>query len=448
MPIFALYMDALIMTAQLLLGLSILVIFHEAGHFWAARAFGIKVEKFYLFFDAWGFKLFSFKIGDTEYGMGWLPFGGYVKIAGMIDESMDLEQMKQEPKPWEFRTKPAWQRLIVMLGGIIVNLILGMFIFSMILFSYGEKKLPASALKNGIAAKKLGREIGLQNGDHLLAVNQKPLQYYTDLYDQDIIFGDHVTLTVLRGNDTVSVVLPDDFGDRFATYGKDDFINTRFHFQVKEVTAGGTASKIGLQSGDKITGIGDSSIEYFDQIQAALQVYKGTTTQVRFSHLGVDTAVQAEIGSDGILGFRPEETDSFQYEVVRHGFFPSLAIGSMNAFAAFRDNIKGFGKIFAGKVKASNAVQGPIGMAAIYGSHWDWLNFWSLTALISLALAFMNLLPIPALDGGHVVFLLLEMIMRRKLSDKFMERAQTIGFFLLLSLMVLVFGNDIIKHFF
>ena len=432
------------MAAQLLLGLSILVILHEAGHFFAARAFGIKVEKFYLFFDAWGFKLFHFTYKGCEYGVGWLPLGGYVKIAGMIDESMDKEQMAQEPKDWEFRSKPAWQRLIVMLGGIIVNVVLAVVIFWFMKFGYGEQKLPISELKYGVVASDLAQDIGIQNGDKILEINGEPVQFFSDLIGADVLLGD-AELTIDRNGEIVKVMVPSNIMDRYADVKDQPFVSIRTPFTVGQVTPNGNAAKAGLERGDRIVAVNDSSVFFFDEFASVLKSNASDTvsmTVIRPDSVNLTVAVDEE----GKIGFQIVQ-DTFNFVTMDYGIVEALPVGAATAFETLTANVKGLGKVVTGKVSAQKSLQGPIGIATIYGGEWDWYRFWNLTGMLSMILAFMNLLPIPALDGGHVLFLLVEMVMGRPLSDKFLERAQMVGFVILLALMAFVFGNDIFKLF-
>lgn len=435
-------MQGLIMAAQLIAGISILVILHELGHYWAARAFGIKVEKFYLFFDAWGKKLYSFKRGDTEWGIGWLPLGGYVKIAGMVDESMDKEQMKLPPQPWEFRSKPAWQRLIVMIGGVVMNVITGIFIFAMITYTYGEKNTLNSSIQHGIIPSELAQESGFQKGDKLISVNGKPIKYFEDALSTDEILGENTVYTVERNGQNVEVKLPADFVKKFSEAGKSDFFTPRMTFFVGEVLPNNNAEKAGLKANDKIIAIDTTSFQFFDEFQVLLKQHSDSKTQFTVLRNTDTLKLEVLVDKGGKVGFRPDTKD-FQYDSIQYGFFQSFPMGVKKAGETISLQVKGWGKIFNGDIPANKAVQGPIGIAKFYGGEWIWSRFWLFTALISLGLAFMNILPIPALDGGHVVLLLIEMVIGRPVSDKWMERIQTAGMVILLSLMVLIFGNDI-----
>ncbi|MBV8391263.1 MAG: RIP metalloprotease RseP [Mucilaginibacter sp.] len=437
-------MSIVIMVGQLLLGLSILVILHEFGHFIAARAFGIKVEKFYLFFDAWGVSLFKFNYKGVEYGIGWLPLGGYVKIAGMIDESMDTEQMAGPPQPWEFRSKPAWQRLIVMLGGITVNILLGILIFWVLTLKYGETKTPNDNLKYGIAPGIIGKKIGLEAGDKITAVNGKHVEYFDELVSSKVLLGNSI-LTVERAGKEVSITVPGTILNDLSDYGISEFVKPRLKFAIDQISPNSGAQKAGLVKGDSILAINGQKIAFFDQVQSSLQNYKNKQVELTIYHNNGIRQQQAQISKEGTLGFIPQLILPKE-ETIRFGFFTSLPVGASKAWGTFTDQSKALSKIFTGQVKARKAISSPIGIAVMFGSHVDWVRFWNLVGLLSMVLALMNLLPIPALDGGHALFLLIEMIKGKPLSDKFLERAQIVGFVLLICLMVFAFGNDIVKQ--
>ena len=438
-------MGVLIMIGQVILGLSILVVLHEFGHFLAARAFGIKVEKFYLFFDAWGVKLFKFTYKDVEYGIGWLPLGGYVKIAGMIDESMDTEQLQGEPQPWEFRSKPAWQRLIVMMGGIIVNVILGMFIFWMLTYKYGETYVDNTKLVNGIAPGVIGKKIGLQAGDHITAIDGQPVLRFEELLSSKVLMG-NTTLTVERNGATRSIEVPGDILNDVADHDRNEFVGIRSRtMAVDSVMTGSVAEKAGIHPGDSILAINDTPVPFWDQVTGAIGGSKGEAITLRILRGSDTTTVQATVPEEGVLGFTIHPDSDFPTVTLHYGFFESLPIGSAKAWGTLIDNAKGLGKIAKGELRADKAISGPVRIATMFGSEVNWLKFWTLVGLLSMALALMNFLPIPALDGGHVLFLLVEMIQGKPLSDKFLEKAQVVGFFILLALMVFVFGNDILK---
>ncbi len=429
------------MVGQLLLGLSILVGLHELGHLLTAKLFGMRVEKFSIGFPP---KIAGFQWGDTEYSIGAIPLGGFVKISGMVDESMDTAQLASEPQPWEFRAKPAWQRLIVMLGGIIVNVITGIIIFVTLVYSNGETYFSREqVLENGIVAYEYGEAIGLKTGDKVLDVNGQTYQSIGELSSGSALLSENGYYTVDRQGEKIKVEIPKGFINSFnSEEAFSKFIAVRFPFEVGAVEPGTGAEKVGIAAGDQIIAVNGSPITYFDEMQAALQQVKNQSVSLvrrrgaQVDTLNVPVSAEARIG----IGVNP------LLEPVRreYGFMESLSRGTSRAFGAVIVNAKALGKMFTGEVSTKN-VSGPIGMAKIYGNQWDWVKFWSITGLISMILAFMNLLPIPALDGGHVVFLLYEMVSGRAPSDKFLEYAQKVGMVILLGLMVFAIGNDILK---
>lgn len=437
------------MTTQLLLGLCLLVLLHEWGHYYAARIFGIRVEKFYVFVDAWGKKLFSFRRGDTEFGLGWLPIGGYVKIAGMVDESVDKDQLAAPPKPDEFRSKPAWQRLIVMIGGVTVNAVLGIFLFAMILWYWGEQKTPMQSLPHGLATTNFAEDLGLKAGDRINSVNGKPVQYLEDLYSTDYLLQSEVNLEISRDSQTLLLKLPGDFFRQFLEQDKGLFLTPRMRFAVGEVAAGMPAQKAGVLDGDSIVAINGQGIMYFDEVQKILKANKSRicTLSLRRSGAGpVDVPVK--VSEQGTIGFYPA-MEQIPTQTVRYSVLSALPAGARMGWKTISDNLKGFGMIFRGEVPVEKSLGGPIAIAKkMYGGIWDWQRFWTTTALLSMVLAIMNLLPIPALDGGHVVFLMVEMITGRPLSEKFLMAAQYVGMVLLILLMVFAFGNDLLQHVF
>lgn len=440
-------MQGLIMAAQLITGISILVILHELGHFWAARAFGIKVEKFYLFFDAWGKKLFSIKIGETEYGIGWLPLGGYVKIAGMIDESMDTEQMAKPAEPWEFRSKPAWQRLIVMIGGVVMNVITGIIIFAMLKFSYGEENLINSSIKHGIAPNEVAQSYGFRLGDQLVSVNGTEIKYFKDAFSSETLLGEKPPVFVVKRNGAdTTIQFPSDFLDKLTKSAKGTLFVPRMEVFIKRVIPGSPAQDAGLLANDQIVAINQTATPCFDEFQPLLKQQAGKQATLAVLR-GADTlAIQVNVSKDSTIGFQPFDK-TWAVDTIHYTLAQAIPAGMNEAYQTIYNQVAGWGKIFNGDIAVNKAVQGPIGIAKFYGPTWDWLNFWLMTALISLGLAFMNILPIPALDGGHVVLLIIEMITRKPISTKAMERIQTVGMVILLSLMVLIFGNDILSLF-
>ncbi|NGM61380.1 RIP metalloprotease RseP [Sphingobacterium sp. SGG-5] len=438
-------MGTLVMIGQVILALSILIILHELGHFIAARMFGIKVEKFYLFFDAWGAKLFKFNYKGCEYGIGWLPLGGYVKIAGMVDESMDMEQLKEEPKPWEFRSKPAWQRLIVMLGGIIVNVIVGIFVYWMLTFAYGEQDIDNTKLVNGIVPGIIGKEIGLQAGDKILAINGREVVNYKELFSAEVLMGDAV-LQIERAGQTEEVTVPSDILNQVADHKKNEFVEPRLKMMgVDFIQDGSEAEKMGLKQGDSIVNVDGKAMVYFDQFKEAVQEKSNQTISVGVIRDGESLTFAGQVSENGTLGFGIKPDPSIVMLTRTYSLAQAFPVGAHKAFSIITDNIKGFSKIFKGEVRADKALSGPVGIAKMFGTEVDWFRFWNLVGMLSMALAFMNLLPIPALDGGHVVFLLVEMVQGKPLSERVLERAQMIGFFILIALMIFTLGNDIIK---
>lgn len=434
-------METLIMVGQLLLGLSILVGLHELGHLLTAKLFGMRVEKFSIGFPP---KIAGFKWGDTEYSIGAIPLGGFVKISGMVDESMDTAQLASEPQPWEFRAKPAWQRLIVMLGGVIVNVITGVIIFVTLVYSNGETYFSRDqVIENGIVAYEYAEAIGFKTGDKVLDINGQPYQSISELSSGSALLSENGYYTVDRQGEKVKVSIPKGFINTFnseESFSK--FIAIRFPFEVGAIDPGSGAEAAGIAKGDQILAVNGLPITYFDEMQTALQQVKNQTISLvrkkgtLIDTLSVAVTAEARIGIAVTPLIEPVKRD--------YGFAESFSKGTNRAFGAVIINAKALGKMFTGEVSTKN-VSGPIGMAKIYGDQWDWVKFWSITGLISMILAFMNLLPIPALDGGHVVFLLYEMVSGRAPSDKFLEVAQKVGMVILLGLMVFAIGNDILK---
>lgn len=440
-------MEGLIMTAQLMLGLSILVGVHEAGHLFAAKAFGMRVEKFSIGFPP---KVWGFQYGETEYSIGAIPLGGFVKISGMIDESLDTQSMSAEPESWEFRAKPAWQRLIVMMGGIIVNVITGVVIFVALTYSNGESYLTKEALnENGIVAYPLGEEIGFRTGDKILKINGRDYEKFSDLIGTDVLLSNNVYYTVKRGEEIIEISIPPSFFDMIADKKKYDgqFIGIIQPFAVGEVLIGSSAEKGGLRKGDKFLSIDSIAVNDFKAFRKILAERSGTDIAALIRRkTGNDEQLTFTVTEEGTLGFRPETLLNYSHR--DYTMAESFEKGSITAFKAIWDNMRALGKIFRGEVSASKSVSGPIGIAQIYGGTWEWSRFWSLTGMLSMILAFMNFLPIPALDGGHVAFLTYEIVSGQKPSDKFLENAQKVGMVLLLCIMSFAIFNDIFKAFF
>jgi regulator of sigma E protease len=442
-------MEILIMTSQLILGLCLLVLLHEWGHYYAARVFGIRVEKFYVFVDAWGKKLFSFRKGDTEFGLGWLPIGGYVKIAGMVDESVDKQQLAAPAKPDEFRSKPAWQRLIVMIGGVTVNALLGILLFAMVLWYWGQQKIPMNSLPHGLATNTFAEELGLQPGDKLYAVNRKPVLYFEDLYSPEYLLQSSVVLEINRDQRSLELKLPSDFFRQFLEQDQSMFLTPRMRFAVGEVAVGMPAQQAGIRDGDSIVAINDQRVQYFDEVQKILKNNKSRICTLSIRRSGGSLVnLPVKVSEQGTIGFYPV-MEQIPTQTVRYSVLAALPAGARMGWKTISDNLKGFGMIFRGEVPVEKSLGGPIAIAKkMYGGIWDWQRFWTTTALLSMILAIMNLLPIPALDGGHVVFLLVEMVTGRPLSEKFLIAAQYAGMVLLIALMVFAFGNDLAQHVF
>ncbi|MEY2691666.1 MAG: metalloprotease RseP [Bacteroidota bacterium] len=432
----------MIQVAQIIFILSVLVILHEFGHYLTAKMFKVRVEKFYLFMDA-GFSLVKKKIGDTEWGIGWLPLGGYVKLSGMIDESLDTEQMSGEPQPWEFRSKPAWQRLIIMLGGIIVNIILAWFIFTVLYATVGQKFIATEKIQaNGLAFGEVGQKAGFRNGDKILAVDGK-FQPSFNRMTLDVLLGDKVT--VERKGVQEEVVLTDEMkGEIISKEGK-EFVGPRFsNTIIDSVVPKSLAEQAGLQKGDKIKAINGVPFVYYDEFKTAISGHKNDSITLSVLRGTESMVLQAKVDKEGKLGFVNKPLDKLDYEVNNQlTLGQAIPAAVKESWALLVYNVKQFKLILRPKTEAYKHVQSPIGIARRLPDTWDWEFIWNFTALFSIGLAFMNLLPIPGLDGGHALFTIAEMITGRKLSDKAMGHVQTVGMIILLSLMALTFGKDI-----
>ncbi len=446
-------MEGLIMAAQLILGLSILVGLHELGHLVAAKFFGMRVEQYYIGFPP---KIFGFRYGETEYNLGAVPLGGFVKISGMVDESLDTKNLSEEPEPWEFRAKPAWQRLIVMMGGIIINVITGIVIFVVMAYAYGESYLPKrEVMKYGIVANNLGKELGFETGDKIVSVNGHDYQKFNELTSANVLLEDNSYYTVERDGKLVDISIPANFLDRLSDKEESgSFISLRIPapFEVSQVAEDSPAEAAGLHTGDQIVQVNGKDVAFFDQMQKELAAHKNGDVQLtilKAGSQGVEHAPKAtenldvKVTDEGTLGFgvRP----LWEIDTTTFSFGESIKVGTEDAFNAVWVNIRALGKVFSGDVSASKSFSGPIGIAQIFGGTWDWYRFWKIVGLLSMVLAFMNFLPIPALDGGHVAFLTYEIVSGRKPSDRFLEGAQKVGMVLLLTLMTFVIFNDIFK---
>ena len=431
------------MVGQLLLGLSILVGLHELGHLLTAKMFGMRVEKFSIGFPP---KIAGFQWGETEYSIGAIPLGGFVKISGMIDESMDSDQMTAEPQPWEFRSKPAWQRLIVMLGGIIVNVITGIIIFVYLVYNNGETYFSRDqVIEIGIVAYNIGESIGLKTGDKILDISGEPYTSINDLSSGSALLSENGYYTIERDGQQMKIDIPRGFINSFdSKEALGDFVEIRYPFALSVIDKGGAADKAGITADDKILAVNGNPVNYFDELQSELAKAKNQEAEITLLSDGDTTFTQVAVTDRGTIDIAV--TPLIEPVRRKYEFGEAVSKGTERAFGVVIVNAKALGKMFTGEVSARN-VSGPIGMAKIYGDTWDWTKFWSITGLISMILAFMNLLPIPALDGGHVIFLLYEMISGRAPSDKFLENAQKVGMVVLLALMVFAIGNDILKIF-
>ena len=425
---------------QLLLSLSLLIVLHELGHFIPAKIFKTRVEKFFLFFDV-KFALFKKKIGDTVYGIGWLPLGGYVKISGMIDESMDTEQMKQPAQSWEFRSKPAWQRLIIMLGGVTVNLVLGFLIYMMILFVWGKNTLPNSSLPLGLGTSPLAQEIGFQKGDQILEVDGNAIEVATEI--NKMLFMRSVKgVEVLHADGSrETLAIPEDIGSRMFESGQMNLLYPRFPAIVDSVVPGHGAALSGLLAGDIIIGANNVKISDWMELKQWNASHTNENINLIIKRSNRLDTLKMDLDKYGKMGVFPK--NSIQLKHVDLSFGDSIIEGFDYGYWTLHDYVAQFKYVFTKKGASQMGGFGAIG--SLFPDTWNWKGFWSSTALISIILAFMNLLPIPALDGGHVIFLLYEMISGRKPNEKFMEYAQMVGFFLILSLVLYANGNDIYR---
>jgi regulator of sigma E protease len=437
-------MDVLVKIAQLLVSLSILIVLHEMGHFVLARIFKVRVEKFYLFFDA-GFSLFKKKIGDTEYGIGWLPLGGYVKISGMIDESMDREQMKKPPQPYEFRSKKAWQRLLIMLGGVMVNFLLALLIYILVFFRWGEEYVPVERIEWGYEFEQPLLDLGLQNGDKILALDGQKVERWIAIH-HDIVVNETRDIQVERQGEIMDVMVPE--GSTSKLLKLKYAMIPRVPCEIRGLLKDGNMEKAGARIDDRIIGVNGEAVDFYDEFVDLTRSEPNTTFDLSVLR-GTDTVqIAASTDEDGLFGFSPKRyTDFFETVVVKYSFFQSIPAGIDRGFDITKSYLKQLKMLFKPETKAYEELGGFIKIGSIFPSTWDWERFWNMTAFLSIILAIMNVLPIPALDGGHVMFLLFEIITGRKPGDKFLEYAQIVGMVLLLSLLLYANLNDIIGLF-
>ena len=426
-------MEILIQIIHLIMALSLLVFLHEMGHFLAARWFKIR--------------------GDTEWGLGWFPMGGYVQINGMIDESMDKDTMAQPEQPWEFRSKPAWQRLIVMIGGVVVNLILGFVIFSFIMWKWGDMYIPTANLKYGIYADSLGQQMGLKSGDKILSIDNKTVENFNAI-ESEIVLNNASTIQIIRDSQKTEIAIPKGMIGKLTTSKNEGFIEARRKFIITDIAAGSGAAKAGLKPMDKVVKMNDSDICYYDQIVPFLKKHKEQTIHIQIERNGEIINKDISVSKSGTLGVVLADTSDLKYNMQKYSLVSAIPAGINRSFNILVNYIKGLNQIFKSffgksEVSASDNVGGFGSMTKMMTNIWgDWYKFWTLTGILSLVLAFMNMLPIPALDGGHVVFCLYEIIFRRKPSVKVLEYSQYVGMALLLSLRIYANGNDIYRHFF
>lgn len=441
-------MDFLIKAAQLILSLSLLVVLHEFGHFIPAKLFKTRVEKFYLFFNPW-FSIFKKKIGDTEWGIGWLPLGGFVKISGMVDESMDKEQLAKPAQPWEFRSKPAWQRLIIMIGGVTVNIITAIVIYAGVVFYYGEEQLKPEDMKSGLAIHPYLNQFGLKSGDNIIEIDGEKVEKAMDLNNEVMLRGKR-NLTVKHANNSISNInLPEDIDYQLFENGAFPAFELRTrNSTIDSLLPDKTALKAGLQVNDKIIAINENPVNFYDDIKSNLYQAKGKQTSVSILR-GLDTiSVNLTVPETGLLGFivQQKSSDFVDFEKVHTAHFgvgESFSKGIKKGITTLTDYKAQFKFVFT--KKGATEVSGFAGIGKLFPSTWNWQLFWLNTAFISIALAFMNILPIPALDGGHVVFLIYEMITGREAPQKILEYAQYVGFVLLIGLTLYVNGLDVFK---
>ena len=449
-------MEFLIKATQLIMSLSILIVLHELGHFIPAKLFKTRIEKFYLFFDPW-FSLVKKKIGNTEYGIGWLPLGGYVKISGMIDESMDKEQMQKPAEPWEFRAKPTWQRLIIMLGGVTVNLLLGIFIYAMVLFAYGDKYLPNENLTDGIwCVAPLAQELGFETGDKIITIDNKSPKMFKTI-NESLLYAEKVV--VLRDGVTKEVSLPANFRKKYIAQLRKSEVSGLFAPRIPTIVSGfpenSNAKKSGFEKKDQIVSVNGVKTKYFDEFRNELQKNKNENISVVIRRFEEEMLLSVNVTNEGMIGFMPsnlslnqlEELEIYSLNSATYSFLESLPAGYHLAIKKLGSYINQFKLILSPSTGAYKGLGGFGTIGSLFPGKWHWQSFWEMTAFLSLMLAFMNVLPIPALDGGHVVFLLYEMLVGKPAPEKIMEYAQMVGMVLLLSLLVYANGNDLLKLF-
>ncbi len=428
-----------------------MVILHEMGHYIAAKYFGTRVEKFYLFFD-WKFSLFKFRRGETEYGIGWIPLGGYVKISGMVDESMDTGQLKNDPEPWEFRSKPAWQRLIILLGGVTVNFLLAMAIYAGVMFTWGEKYLPNENLTGGVwVVDSMAMEMGFKNGDQILDINGKKIERFSGIMPE-MIYGGNVNVRHENG-ETEIISIPENFIERLIDQENKQLFMYRIPFVIAKVADSSHNSDVGMQPKDVIIGLDGKRVDYFDQFAAMASEFAGQQVDLKIKRDGEELTLPVKISENGKIGVHSaslglldlEKLGYYKLETHTYGILEAVPAGIDKAVNQMGDYLRQLKLIFSPSTGAYKGVGGFAAIGNLFPPVWDWLIFWNMTAFLSIMLGVLNLLPIPALDGGHAMFTIWEIVTGRKPNDKFMEYAQMVGIILLLTLFVFANGNDAFK---
>ena len=433
-------------TGQFILSFSILVVLHELGHYFPAKWFKCRVEKFYLFFNPW-FSIWKKKIGETEYGFGWVPFGGYVKISGMVDESMDKEQLKKPAEPWEFRSKPAWQRLIIMIGGVVVNVVLAIFLFIMITYVWGEEYIPAKNLKYGVHADSLARKIGLVDGDKIVSIDNKPVDNFQTI-GATIILDEAKKIGIERNGQKLDINVPADFVKQLNKSKLEGFVDYRIPTYVDSVTKSAKVTDGKLLKGDQIIAFNGKPIPYFHELNESKIANKNKEATLTILRNNDTANIKVMVDDKGSIGFLARPVNIILGTTTKsYSFFQAIPVGFNRCFETLGRYVTGLKQLVTGKVNASDSLGSVISIGNTFPSLWDWQKFWTLTAIFSIILAFMNILPIPALDGGHALFTLVEMVTGRKPSDKFMEYAQMVGMVLLLGLMAYALGLDVWRIF-
>jgi regulator of sigma E protease len=440
-------MVILVKAAQLILSLSLLIIVHELGHFIFAKVFKCRVEKFYLFFNL-GFSLFKTKRGETEYGLGWLPLGGYVKISGMIDESMDKEQMKLPPQPHEFRSKPAYQRLLIMVGGVLMNFIAALIIYIGVLYAWGDSYLPTKNVKFGIEVNELGKEIGFENGDKIVSVDQNEIESFYDILPT-IVLDKASSVQVLRNDSLINISITEDHIAKLVKSKGVFGVRIPFDMTIGGFAKESAARDAGFEKGDRITGVDGETYAYYDQFSEKVKASKSQTITLQVQRESETLNIPVLVNEAGMIGVSWDRNHSevFEFETIKYGFFESIPAGIKRGWETSVNYLKQFKLIFNRKTKGYESLGGFITIGNIFPGTWNWHAFWDMTAFLSIILGIMNILPIPALDGGHVLFVLFEMVSGRKPSEKFLEYAQMVGLSLLLLLVAYANLNDIIRLF-